>query len=335
MAYNEEIYSLFKKTFEKDRNRYIKNWIVKWKYQDVQKPEYGSNLPSDFYAYKGPAEIEKWFNWVSYYEHPDYFPDETMLQLVEISRRKDQAIFNKLSIKYDWSKYDKQIGRRNAQDYLLANFYPVPQRNKIYNILDFGAGYGRQANIWTQKRNDTIYVGMDAIPKSYCLQHLYYNHLDTPCFDYVENCENFTINPLQKGIYHLPTWRHDLLPDSFFDLVICVQVLPEINRRLVKHMLNVFFRVLKPGGGLFIRDPGSKFKAGNKLNVDEAVSKSGFALEFRPYIIDGVDLHSFPRIWRKIDPEVEKSKKGKFSLKNELNYYSGGALKSLYRKIKA
>jgi len=95
------------------------------------------------------------------------------------------------------------------------------------------------------------------------------------------------------------------LPDSFFDLVICVKVLPEINRRLVRFMVDQFHRTLQPGGILYIRDHDHGWQTNTHgVNLNRYLTRNGFELEFRPNVIDGKDVDGIPRIWRKKDPQV-------------------------------
>jgi SAM-dependent methyltransferase len=210
----------------------------------------------------------------------------------------------------------------------LQNFYPVHKRNQIKNVFDFGAGYVRQANLWS-KQEGVTYVGMNVVPSSYCNRNL-----GVPYYDYIDNPERFEIINNKKGVYLLPTWRYELLPDNFFYLVVCIQVLSEMNGKLAKKMIKEFYRILKPGGVLYLRDPGPFLhKAANKVNIDKYIVENGFSLEFEPYLIRDVDLQSFPRIWRKYDPVVEASLRGKLSIFNEINYYSRGLLKKWGRKI--
>jgi SAM-dependent methyltransferase len=302
MKYNKNIEKHFHLTYEKDKGKYIKKWMVSWDYQDKYRKNSQNHLvgfPSKFYRYSGPCELIKWFNWISHQKRPDYFSDEDIEPLVEISREYDFKLLESLSLEFDRQKYDECIGRYNAQDYLFQNMYPTPERYKINNILDFGAGYGRQANIWTQRNGNIVYVGMDAIPLAYCLQHLYYSHLDLPYLDYVLDPFSFKINK-SAGIYHLPTWRYDLLPDSFFDIITCVQVLKELNLKLVRHLIKHFHRALKPGGILYIRDDPT-WKPVYNVDINKCLEKEGFTIEFNPFVKQGTDIHGIPRIWRKVD----------------------------------
>ena len=243
-----------------------------------------------------------------------------------------------MGLDYDFSDYHLNVGLNNAHDFYIPQMYPVQERYKIKNVLDFGAGYGRQANLWSTI-TDGIYMAMDAIPNSYCLQHLYFKQLGKPVYDYVENPSDFTFNNDKKGIYHIPTWRYDLIPDNSFDLVLCVQVLPELNSKLVKTMIKQFNRILKPGGMLYIRDNAYSWKPAGKVNVDNFLQNNNFVLEFKPHVIDKVDILGVPRIWRKVDPEVSKSQMYSFKQKAnqfliDVDAFSGNRLSKLVKKNK-
>jgi SAM-dependent methyltransferase len=259
------------------------------------------------HAYNGPEDLLRWFQWLKPYQH--YFHPEQIGSLAWRSETKNREIFAKFGWSYDFSYVDEY----SATDYLLQNLYPVPERMRVRRVLDFGAGFGRQANLWTQLNPEMTFVGMDGIEGPYCLQNLYYHQLDAPLHDYMDAPDSFAIEPT-AGIYHLPTWRTDLLPESFFDMVVCVQVIPEINEQLVLHMLDVFHKSLKPGGALFIRDHDLAWQPAHTLNLKEILPKIGFELEFSPYVADThpalysghafpPDIHGIPRIWRKRDSQ--------------------------------
>lgn len=291
-------------SYKLDKKYIKKKWLVSWDYQDNKCFNYPSNLPSNFYKYLGPREILNWFNWILEIKHPDYFNKKTILSLAKLSLRYDKKLLKKENLKFDEKKL-LAVGIYSAQDYLLQNFYPVPNKQKIDKILDFGAGYGRQANIWVQKNKNLMYVGMDAIPQSYCLQNLYYQNLQNKFQEYIiSNSIDFNLGP---GIYHLPTWRYDLLPSNFFDMIICVQVLQEINSNLLIKMIRVFSRVLKPGGMIYIRD--SKWNPVHNINIEKILLKNNFVLEFKPHVINKKDIHGIPRIWRKVDTSVVNTEK--------------------------
>ncbi len=316
IPYHPDIYNKFIAALEHDRARYVHDWLATWEYQEKREKRgvrYEKNLIQNFNQFNGPGELLQWFNWHLMQPKPDYFNEEQVRELVALCRVFDENISKAYNLELDFQNYDQYIGRNNAQDYILANLYPHPADNSVHKILDFGAGYGRQSNLWTQRHPDLIYVGMDAIPNSYCLQHLYYAHSERLVYDYVLNPQQQLPDFTTSGIYHIPTWRADLLPDNAFDKIIVVQVLPELNGRLVKNMIAMFHRILKPSGALYIRDHDRAWQPGHRLNVNTVLQNSGFTLEYRAHIVNDIDLHGIPRIWRKTNKAVIDTQKYSFA----------------------
>lgn len=328
----------FYSALEGDR-QYLKKWLITWQYQEKRKKSavVYEEGPKDFSSFSDISELIEWFKWFRP-DYPDYLGSKLTEPLVDQSEKTDRKALTDLGLAFDFATYRKNIGINNAHDFLLPQLYPVPERYRIKRVLDFGAGFGRQANLWSEDAGN-LYVGMDAVPKSYCLQHTYYSSLGRPFTDYISNPQIFKIDDHSKGIMHLPTWRYDLLPDNYFNLVSCVQVLPELNSKLQKRMLAEFHRTLKPGGMLYIRDHAQTWRPAGKIDVDEYVRSLGFVPEFTPHIIDNKDLHGIPRIYRKADPAVTESRKVTMKQRlnemiNDADYYSGGILKKLVKKKK-
>lgn len=307
--YRSDIADLFDAAMSADSSRHIKGWMTEWTYQEkehARKSTAGREQPFDVYS--GASDLLKWFNWSSESVKPDYFDDAQVAPLVDTCVQYDIPLLERHGFDCDVAAHARGVARYNAQDFLLQHAYAAPAGQRINRILDFGAGYGRQACLWTRTVENCVYVGMDAIPRSYCLQHFYYSHLGIPLHDYAVAPNEFHVED-RPGIYHLPTWRADLLPTGFFDMVTCVQVLPELNAPLVRHMISVFARVLRDGGALYIRDHGDAWRPANQLNIDRALERAGFVLEFQPHVRDRIDLHGIPRIWRKKNPEVVASQR--------------------------
>ena len=119
-------------------------------------------------------------------------------------------------------------------------------------------------------------------------------------YDYVVNPENFVINSESKGIYHLPSWRFDLIPDNYFDKILAVQVLPEVNDRLIRDFLcGEFYRVLKPNGLLYLRDHKQSWQPVHELDTDLLFERKGFTKEFEARLVDELDIHGIPRVFRR------------------------------------
>ncbi|MEI6764115.1 MAG: methyltransferase domain-containing protein [Bacteroidota bacterium] len=334
----ESIYDLFIKAYNNDK-AFIKKWIVSWDYQikrNKRDQKYSQKLPDDFLKYQGEKDLVKWMKWFLPV-YPDYIGTERLQHLIHESIENDKRIISELGLEYDFSDYHLNVGLNNAHDFFIPQMIPAQERYKIKNVLDFGAGYGRQANLWSAA-SDSIYMAMDAIPNSYCLQNVYFHKLGKPVYDYAENPSDFKFDNDKKGIYHLPTWRYDLIPDNSFDLVICLQVLPELNSILVKAMLRQFNRILKPGGMLYIRDNAYSWKPAGKVNVENFLQHNNFVLEYKAHVIDNIDIVGVPRLWRKTDPKVTASQMYNFNHKMkqfviDADAFFGGRLKRVKNKI--
>lgn len=329
----------FHEALRRDRAR-APEWMTRWDYQvglRKRKRTYEDGVVSDFFRFGGAGDLLKWMSWFRS-DYPDYINDARIDALVKASRENDERITRTLGLDLDATVYDRRVGLNNAHDHLLPRSYSVPERARIRTVLDFGAGYGRQANLWTTQDTDLCYIGMDAIVNSYCLQHLYYKGLGVPFTDYIDAPDTFGFSR-KGGIQHIPTWRSDLIPDGSVDLVMCVQVLPELNSRLVRHMLGEFKRMLKPGGALYLRDHAYTWKPTDNFDVEQHLNNNGFDLEFRAHIINDVELHGIPRIWRKALPEVIASRTRTWRQRLDqavvdVDTFTGGGLKRTLRKLK-
>lgn len=329
----------FLHALDRDNAKYIKKWMLAWNYQLKRKKtnkRYEEGIISDFFDYKGKEDLVKWMNWFGKEPYKNYINPDILNDLIKKSHETDEAILSKLGLTYDFNVYDGTVGLNNAHDFFIPQMYPVPERNKIKTVVDFGAGNGRQANLWS--RNDRTFIGIDAIPSSYCLQNLYYHNLTNNVTDYIEVGDEFKLDTKKKGIFHLPTWRMDLIPPSSCDLVICIQVLGELNAKLIKWVGSQFERILKPGGMLYIRDNGRSVKMATSFDYDNYFSNHGFSLEYWGYIINDSDIHGIPRIYRKHDPAVTKSQTKSTQQRtkeiiSELDYISGGTLKKIKKTL--
>lgn len=196
------------------------------------------------------------------------------------------------------------VDRYNAQDYLFQNGAWLPERLRPKRTLEIGPGFGRQVNLWHRRNPDCVFVALEAIENSYMVQRFYYGHVPGARFvDYIDAPDE----PMAfdaPGIYHLPTWRMDLLPAGHFDLIIAVQVLPELGEALALHLFDTFATWLKPEGALYIRDHDLACLRGNRLDSEALLPPRGFHRELRPLLVDKVDLHGIPRLWRRLDPGI-------------------------------
>ena len=296
----------FNAALERDRRTLdIPGWMLDWQYQANRKDEVGQ-ADMDFDRYSGPQDFAEWFKWDARAgARPMYVPNDRLMPLILRSFSFDQAFVRRHGIDYPEEQL-KLIARGNAEDFVFQTLYPTPTRQGLHRVLDFGAGFGRQMNLWSQHEDLRAYVAMDAIPRSYCLQHVYGASAGLRHVDYIDAPDAFELlgnDDAPPSLYHLPTWRTDLLADDFFDGIFCIQVLTELNPNLTLFMLKQFRRVLKPGGMLFLRDHDGRFSP-NRMPLNSIIQALGFVLEFRPHIRDLSDMHGVPKIWRKIDDEA-------------------------------
>jgi SAM-dependent methyltransferase len=267
-----------------------------------------------FQVYQSPHDLIRWLKWFRPEQTVHYLPDDRVTALADASERESRRVLTPfLNGSYEFRIVDVY----NAIDFLLQNLYPVPERMRPKRVLDFGPGYGRQLNLWSRVE-DITYVAMDAIELPYTLQSFYLTQFGLPTSEYTKG-DNISIGAA-PGIYHLPTWRADLLPDAFFDLVICTQVLTEIPPTMVNSAIQTFRRCVKPGGAVYIRDHGLAPELMHDIDVDAVLSSNGFTLEFRPYIIDthwepddqtglAADIHGIPRMFRRIDSRYPRRRR--------------------------
>lgn len=298
---------LFNRVADRDRqDELAPEFMTKWLFID-RLQERGKRGGMSFYDYLGPRHVLRFMRWIHHYEFADWFPQLTE-PLAAVSKQRDLECLARLGREPGPVDIDA-IARYNAQDYLLQRAYPMPERMAPRTILDFGAGHGRQANLAFHDGDgvtETI-IAIDGIPGSYLTQRAYYDGLGLRLADYIEyRDEDRTLDvaaaSADHDVVHLPTWRFDLVPDQSVDLAMAVQVLRELPRRLVIHVLAELGRVIKPGGALYIRDHVRHDP--NQMPIDTLLLANGFVLEFAPYVKDRVEIHGLPRIWRKIDTDL-------------------------------
>lgn len=253
--------------------------------------------------FRGPDEVIEWMENALAADRGGYLPAAVRAPLVSLSREFDARVFSALGRGIPNELYDKHIGQWNADDFYYANAYAVPDRQKVRTLLDFGAGYGRQLNLWHQKIENLRYIAIDVIRKPYLCQSAYFDFFDLPLNEYVLDPSGFGVRDA-AGVYHLPAWRWDLIPDNSVDMILAIMVLPELHADTLYRTLDQFQRVLRPSGGLFVRDHGLVVKSANTEDIAAALAKRGFVLEFRPYVKDQSDLRGIPRVWRMRDPAI-------------------------------
>lgn len=298
---------MFREAAELDRDLLHDEHLTRWLFADALHAR-GERREMSFYEYVGPPHVKRYMRWIQGFPYRDWFPDQ-VAPLAAISEARDRAALEAIGVDPGQTKLDA-IGQYNAEDYLLQRFYPVPDRMKPRTILDFGAGHGRQANLAFHDGDSVTetMIAIDGIPGSYLTQRAYYAALGLSCADYIEartRGHDFDVaeRATDHDVIHLPTWRFDLVPDESVDLALLVQVIKELPRPLVVHVLKEFARVLKPGGAVYVRDHVQGHSP-NHMPIDQLLMANGFVLEFAPAVQDRTEIHGLPRIWRKLDPTM-------------------------------
>lgn len=278
------------------------HWGTSWAHWQKRLSQ-GALKHMAFDRFLGADHLRLFCTWIDTIPYPDYFDAKAINTLIDFSHTNDARIFSQLGLHTEDSNL-QAIARYNAQDFLFQRAYPVPKHQQVKTLLDFGAGHGRQANLAFHPDSHVQHmITMDAIPASYLTQRLYYKELGIGYTDYMDNADTLNFDTPSQPITHLPSWRGDLVPDNSVDMACAVQVLRELSKPMLKRTLDMFRRVIKPGGALYIRDHIG-FHNVNNIDLDGLLKGYGFCLEWHPHITDRVDSHGVPRIWRKADPAV-------------------------------
>ena len=187
------------------------------------------------------------------------------------------------------------LARYTAVDYAFQTL----TRGTIKTVLDFGSGIGRQAFQWCADP-EVAFVSVDAIESLYLLQNRIYGSLyPDKLVEYFADPEGLrgAMAALTPGrLYHLPTWRMEWLPQASMDLIICVQVLQELDEAILRQVLGAFRRIVKPGGLLYIRDK-EFWTPAHHVRVGRELLRQGWRLIFKYGGDEGTEIGGIPRLW--------------------------------------
>lgn len=285
---------LFQTAIERDRaeDHARRSWL-----HLLERRNAGKLLDKDFDYFVGARHLIKMYSWIDKIRYPAEFRPFSAGALERRSIDNDATVFQRLSLDIGAVNF-ASVARYNAQDALLFEPYPTPVRGQAERVLDFGAGHGRQANLFDRVFGKATYIGMDAIEAPYLVQRAYYRALGYELNDYIDDPAGFTLRDAPGVANHLPTWRFDLLPSGSIDYVIAVQVLRELQPHVHDQVLAEVHRCLKPRGRLYVRDH-VKIHNPNQLDQEKRLEEAGFTLEWRAPYEDFAEIHGVPRIWRK------------------------------------
>jgi SAM-dependent methyltransferase len=293
--YQPDILERFRARLAQDKDHFdVPDWMLGWLYKDQ------TNW-IDFDDYRGSEQLAALFRWSSWKPPVCFLDSDDFRALIAASIEFDKSVIARCDFSVDDNAL-RDTAILNAMDYTFCHCYPMPAEYQARRILDFGPGHGRQFNLWSQFAQLKNYIAMDATPLMYCAQHQYFCATGHAVFDYImDGDQGFSFDAAE--ILQLPTWRHDLLPSDSIDLVMAVEVLPELHPKMVPWAIAMFHRVLKPGGALYIRDQDMLISR-NRVPVSALLSASGFVLEFRPHLVNEVHMLGIPRVWRKLNPDA-------------------------------
>ena len=256
--------------------------------------------------------------------------DEIEEVLVDKDNRRD---LTKGDVKDFLVNYDPQIvAKYTATDYLFQNI----TNRKIKNVLDFGSGLGRQAMQWDTGVN---LFSIDAIQSLYLLQNRIYSILfPDRLIEYCANKEAFSnidLSEDKNNIYHMPTWNMDLIPDNSMDLIICVQVLNEIDEKTVRFAVNQFKRIARKDCVLYVRDH-ENYTPALKTRVGKILLEHGFECVYR-YQGLASDMEGVPRVWSNSDYKSSLKNRVKRTIDYPNTYgdfLPKAIIKSIYYKLR-
>ena len=291
----------FRHVLARDRARLgfdddLARWLL------VEPAQLPSTGDPDVAGYDGPEHLRRWFGWAAPFAFPDWFLEQDGAVVARIAAR-DAACLDRLGV--DRADLDlAHLARYSAQDHWLVRADAGAALPRPRVVLDLGPGHGRLANPFLHGPDRAAaLVAVEGIAGPYLTQRAYYAGLGLQVADYLDTDVPDEFDPVRLAathdVIHLPTWRLDLVPEASVDLVLAVQVLRELPAPTVRFVLDHLRRVVRPGGGLYVRDHGEGHDL-TGLPTDELVVAHGFAPTWAPPVRDRVDLHGVPRVWRRL-----------------------------------
>lgn len=157
--------------------------------------------------------------------------------------------------------YETLLDLRLARDELAG-----PRR-----VLDIGPGAGRHlvAMFLDPQRKGGIYAGVESVEMCYSFQNMLASlvrsrlsgikFIDTLDYQFARMDVPDMYKTDSGTIYHLPLWKHNLLPNKFFDVILCNYILDELSPDDFTRVLAIIQRCLADEGVLYCR--GSQQRA--------------------------------------------------------------------------
>ena len=176
-------------------------------------------------------------------------------------------------------------------------------------VLDFGAGYGRLGLVFGDESRGGKYIAVDCVEVSYMLQNLLLtSYAPERTSEYIDmamerRLDEFDLSA-DEGIFHLPTWRLDLVPDESIDVVTAIFVLPEITDFALLDFIKHANRVVRKGGYIYLRDHlyhtgDAGHKGAHRFDTEKLLAEAGFKETYRSDYVDNKDIYGTPRTYQK------------------------------------
>lgn len=160
------------------------------------------------------------------------------LKYAEKMMKQNTETYNRIAQYFSQTRFYISDDIKNPLRYVLDQAFP--REGITGRVLDLGCGSGRMWDFF--KHYPVQYVGVDAsaeLIKSAC------SHYDIPTDTMI--CEEGRVQFQVKTIEQLS------YPDNSFDLVTLIAVLNHIpHPRLQQDIINEAYRVLRPGGYIFL-----------------------------------------------------------------------------------
>ncbi len=218
-----------------------------------------------------------------------------LISLLEESNAFHERLFENLGQRFDTGSMDLS----NAVDFHVCSLLP-----HVQSVLDYGAGHGRQAFLFSRIPGINIFAN-DAVETSYFSQYYVFRTLGFPLWEYFDHQVSLPefLATKESKVIHLPTWRNDLIPDASLDLVLFVWCFSEMSSDAALHAIDTCTKKLKEGGYVYLRDEPHS----HGLSMEKEFVLRGFLPVFQPWTLPGdLKMNGIPRLYRYLPNYLSK-----------------------------
>lgn len=206
-----------------------------------------------------------------------------------------------------FSKYIVSTASVKVQDYGAIRTF-CPDLPAAPRQLDIGPGLGGNA-LYSAFHLGGTYMACDAHPVSYAVQRQFLRMLAAGRPEYLDtvDCETFGLSPaaittqIADPAYRfvqVPSWHLPLVADASVDLASATWVLNEVTPAGIVWLIHHICRTVRTGGYVYIRDSGLRKPLRHDVDYDSLLPQLGFELVGRLDVLNRVDMHGIPRVYR-------------------------------------